>query len=136
MDADLHTALTEALAEALSLHVAALETRLAALEERVVAHVPRKAIRERVKARHRAVLKACHGLCPCCLTARILDDQGRFCGEFDHYFSRERREFTEVWPLCRACHRRMADRTRYAAAFEAYLTRAEQVEAGQLALFG
>lgn len=136
MDNDLHTALTEALAEALGPHVAVLDTRLAAPEERVAAHVPRKAITESVKRRHRAVLTALGGRCPCCGLARVLDDDGRVHGaEWDHFYSRERRAFAEVWLVCRPCHLRMADRTKFAAAFEAFQQRAATLEAGQMALF-
>lgn len=67
---------------------------------------------------------------------RVLDEAGHVsAAEWDHYFSRERRAFEEVWLVCRPCHLRMADRTKFGAAFEAYQQRAEQIEAGQLGLF-
>jgi hypothetical protein len=137
MDTDtLYRALTEALDASLAPYVAALEARLAAVEDRLAAHVPRRPITESVRRRHRAVLAALGGRCPGCGLARVLDEAGcASAGEWDHYFSRERRAFEEVWLVCRPCHLRMADRAKFAAAFEAYQQRAEQIEAGQLGLF-
>lgn len=133
---ELHQAISAALATSLAPYVAQLEARLAAVEDRVAANVPRRPITETVKRRHKAVLLALGGRCPCCGVARVLDESGRVAAsEWDRYFSRERRAFEEIWLVCRPCHLRMADRTKFAAAFEAYQQRAETVEAGQLALF-
>lgn len=102
----------------------------------MAAQVPRRPVAESSKRRRRAVLVALGGRCPCCGAARVLDDDGRvLAAEWDHFFSRERRGFTEVWLVCRPCHLRMVDRTKFAPAFEAFQLRAETVEAGQLALF-
>lgn len=132
----LHQAISDALAASLAPYVAQLEARLAAVEDCVAANVPRRPITESIKRRHRGVLAALGGRCPCCGVARVLDDDGRVvAAEWDHFFSRERRGFTEVWLVWRPCHLRMVDRTRYAPAFEAFQLRAETVEAGQLALF-
>jgi len=133
---DLHQATSDALATSLAPYVATLETRLAAVEDRVAANVPRRSITESVKRRHRTVLAALGRRCPCCGVTRVLDDAGRVhVAEWDHFYSRERRAFQEVWLVCRPCHLKMGDRTRYAAAFEAYQQRAEQLEAGQMGLF-
>lgn len=86
-------------------------------------------------SRHGSVLAALGGRCPCCGLARVLDDGGRVVGaDFDHYYSRERRDFTETWLICRPCHRRMTDRTQFASAFEAYQQRADSLEVSQLVL--
>lgn len=137
MDAKtLHQAISDALAVSLAPYVAQLEARLATMENCIAANVPRRPITESIKRRHRAVLAALGGRCPCCGVARVLDDEARVVvAEWDHYFSRERRAFEEVWLVCRPCHLRMVDRTKFAAAFEAYQQRAESLEAGQLALF-
>ena len=137
MDADtLHQAISDALAASLGPYVTALENRLAAVEDRIAANVPRRPITEWIKRRHRAVLIALGGRCPCCGVARVLDDTGRvLAADWDHYFSRERRAFEEVWLVCRPCHLRMVDRTKFASAFETFQQRAESFEAGQLALF-
>lgn len=132
----LHNASSAALATSLAPYVAQLEARLATVEDRVAANVPRRPITESIKRRHRTVLAALGGRCPCCGVARVLDDDGRvLSAEWDHFFSRDRRGFTEVWLVCRPCHLRRVDRTRYAPAFEAFQLRAETVEAGQMGLF-
>ncbi len=133
---DLHAAISAALATSLAPYVAKLEMRLAAVEDRVAANVPRRPITESTRKRHKAVLAKLGSRCPCCGVARVLDESGRVVGaEFDHFYSRERRAFQEVWLVCRPCHLQMGDRVRFAAAFEAYQQRAAQLEAGQILLF-
>jgi hypothetical protein len=67
---------------------------------------------------------------------RVLDDAGSAIGaELEHFYSREHKAIQEVWLVCRSCHLRIGDRVRFAAAFEAYQQRAEQLEASQIALF-
>ena len=57
MDSEtLHRAVADALAVSLAPFVAALEMRLAAVEDRVAANVPRRPITESVRRRRRAVL--------------------------------------------------------------------------------
>ena len=98
--------------------------------------MPRRPITESVKRRHRSVLTALGGRCPCCGVARVIDDSGRvLVAEWDHYFCRERRALEEVWLVCRTCHLRMVDRTMFASAFETFQQRAGSFEAGQMALF-
>ena len=103
-DTTLHQAISDALAASLAPYVATLEQRLAAVEDRVAANVPRRPITESVRRRHRAVLTALGGRCPCCGVMHVLDEAGRVsAAEWDHYFSRERRAFEEVWLVCRPC---------------------------------
>ena len=86
--------------------------------------------------RHRTVLAALGGRCPCCGVARVLDDDGRGnANEWHHFYSRERRTFEEVWLVRQPCHLCVVDRTKFGAVFEAYQQRAESLEARQLPLF-
>ncbi len=133
---DLHAAISAALTASLAPFVATLEARLAAVEDRVAANVPRRPITESTRKRHKAVLAKLGGPCPCCGVTRVLDDNGRVvAAEFDHFYSRERRTFQETWLVCRPCHLMMGVRTKFAAAFEAYQQRAAQIESWRKALF-
>lgn len=137
MDIDtLHRTITDALSASLAPYVATLESRLAAVEDRIASNVPRRHITDSTKQRHKAIVTALGSRCPCCGVNVVLDEDGRVLeADYDHFYSRERREFTETWLICRPCHRGMGDRIQYTAAFQAYQQRAVQIEAGQMVLF-
>ena len=128
--------LAEAVTSALEPLVIQLDERLAAVEDRVAANVPRRPITDTTKRRHRDVVAALGGRCPCCGIVEVLDGDGKPDGaEYDHFYSRERREFADTWLICRSCHRGMRDRAAYTVAFNAYQQRSAMVEEGQLNLF-
>ena len=129
-------ALTKAIHDALTPQLERIETKLEAVEERIAAHVPRRPVTEATKQRHRDVVATLGRRCPCCGINEILDEcRAVVDAEYDHFYSRERREFTETWLICRSCHLDMSDRTEHTAAFQAYQQRAAQIEAGQMPLF-
>tara|TARA_R110002096_G_scaffold226108_3_gene415426 strand:+ start:14534 stop:14935 length:402 start_codon:yes stop_codon:yes gene_type:complete len=129
--------LIDAIHEAITPHLSRIETKLDAVEKRIAAHVPRRPVTDSTKRRHRDVVSALGGRCPCCGVNAVLGDTGAVLdAEYDHFYSRERRDFTETWLICKRCHRDMGDRIHHTAAFQAYQQRALQIEAGQLALFG
>lgn len=142
MDADQQSnefaaAIGQAVAAAVGARLAQLERQLGRVESRVDSFVPRRPITDSVKARHRAVLRELGGRCPCCGKRDVVDGRGGVTqgAEWDHFYSRERREFADVWLLCKACHREMQARHDRTIEFLAYQRRAVAFEAGQLVLF-
>lgn len=131
------TAIGEAVAAAVGARLAQIERQLGRVEQRVDGFVPRRPITDTVKARHRAVLRDLGGRCPCCGKREVLDSRGGVVqgAEWDHYYSRERREFADVWLLCKPCHREMGTRHDRTIEFLAYQRRAVAFEAGQMEIF-
>ena len=128
--------LMQAIEEALAPHFDRLETKLEAVETRIASFVPRRNITEAVKRRHIETIAALGRRCPCCGVNEVLSvDDEIVDGEFDHYYSRERRAFEETWLICKSCHSSMGDRTPHVAAFHSYQVRAKQIAEGQLVLF-
>lgn len=129
-------ALAKAIHDALAPHLQRIETKLDAVEARIASHVPRRPVTDSTKRRHKEVVAALGSRCPCCGVSEVLDATGVVQrAEYDHFYSRERRDFAETWLICVPCHRDMSDRVRYTAAFQAYQQRAVQIEAGQISLF-
>lgn len=86
----------------------------------------RRPLSQWVQRIHVEVLNAKRGgLCPCCESERITDENGRLplC-EWDHWFARNRARLEETWPTCRSCNRSLSEDTGFKAAsrsmFEAY----------------
>lgn len=133
---DLASAIGAAVAAALGPVLERIEAQLADVDARVSAFVPRRTITDSVKVRHRDVLRELGGRCPCCGTTPVVDDAGAVLqgAEWDHYYSRERRDFGEVWLICRPCHRGMRDRHEPTAEFQAFQRRAAAIDGGQLRL--
>ena len=54
------------------------------------------------------------GLCPCCFRTRLFSESGEVIeqGEFDHYGLRSEASLTDVWLICRPCHKRLSGRGR------------------------
>lgn len=69
-------------------------------------------------------------------THQVVDALGEVLrgAEWDHYYSRERRDFHDVWLICRVCHRGMRDRHERTIEFQAYQKRAAAIEYGQMRL--
>ena len=115
-----------------------LEERVGAVEDRVSAFVPRRPITETTKARHRDVVRYLGGRCPCCGVEVVLDDQEGVVGEYDHFYSRERREFHETWLVCSGCHGDLTYgrvlRAERLDAFKEYQRKAQEHEEGGQAL--
>lgn len=130
-------ALGQAVAAAVGARLAQIERQLGRVEQRVDGFVPRRPITDTVKARHRAVLRELGGRCPCCGKREVLDSRGGVAlgSEWDHFYSRERRDFADVWLLCKACHREMGTRHDRTIEFLAYQRRAVAFEAGQMEIF-
>lgn len=117
-------------------HLETIESKLDGIENRVATFVPRRAITETTKKRHREAISLLGRRCPCCGVAVVLSPTGEVVeAEYDHFYSRERRAFEETWLICRSCHLGMSDRTPHVAAFQAYQSRAKQLTDGQLPLF-
>lgn len=134
-DDSLHQVLTDALEVSLGPYVSRLEFRLEAVEDRIAAHVPRRNITRTTKHRHQKVIAALGNRCPCCGVNVVLDDERCVIdAEFDHFYSRERREFSETWLICQECHLDMRDRSFFIVEFQAYQKRATSIENGQLEL--
>ena len=128
--------LAQAISGARRPRVDRLEARLIALEERVAANVPRKSISAATKQRHREAVTALGGRCPCCGVTEIINTHGAVIdAEYDHFYSRERRNFDETWLICRPCNRDMKNRHLRTSEFQAYQRRAAQLESGQTLLF-
>ncbi len=133
---EFNAAIAAAVSEALEPHVQRIESKLGAVEARIGAFVPRRDITETTRKRHKEVIAELGRRCPCCGTSEVLSVLGEVVNaEYDHFYSRERRNFEETWLICKPCHLTMADRTPHVAAFQAYQSRAKQISAGQLTLF-
>ena len=125
-----------AVTQALEPHIERLEIKLGAVEARISAFVPRRTITESTRKRHKEVVAQLGRRCPCCGTSEVLSVFGEVVNaEYDHFYSRERRNFEETWLICKPCHLTMTDRTPHVAAFQAYQSRAKQIGDGQLTLF-
>jgi len=111
-----------------------LEERVGAVEDRVNAFVPRRPITVTTKARHRDVVRHLGNRCPCCGVEVVLDVQGCVIGEYDHFYSRERRVFHETWLICLSCHGDLTYgqvlRVKRLDAFKEYQRKAQEYEAG------
>lgn len=86
----------EALAAVLRV-LQSVDARLGRLEGRMASVVPRRHITDAVKRQHVDVVGYLGGRCPCCGVTEVVDMGGRVLEpEFDHFYSRERRDFTET----------------------------------------
>ncbi len=110
-----------------------LQTSMSMIEERVTSFVPRKHITDTVKQRHISVVVTLGCKCPCCGTTQIVDELGNVLdAEFDHFYSRERRDYVDTWLICRECHLNMKERSEYLPEFQVYQRRAKNIDNGQM----
>lgn len=111
-----------------------MQRHLSKIERRVDEFVPRRHITETVKRKHIEIITLLGDRCPCCGVNQILDD-GIICNaEFDHFYSRERREYEDTWLICKSCHLNMCTRSDYIDEFRCYQKKARALEGGQLTL--
>jgi hypothetical protein len=66
--------------------------------------------------------------CACCETAIIINDDGKFCGQYDHATDNNSKNGAhETWPVCAECNRsferRTKDRHDYRTQFDSYQIR-------------
>ena len=91
------------------------------------------AITERVKQRHRETTLYLGCRCPCCSERFVVEESGAVTqgAEFDHFYSRERRQFHETWLVCKPCHLELTagKRAEHLDAFRAYQRRAKRLNA-------
>lgn len=112
-----------------------LQSSVLSIEERVTSFVPRKHITGTVKQRHINVIWSLGGHCPCCGVVEIVSEDSLISeAEFDHFYSRERRDFMDTWLICRECHLNMKNRIDFLAEFQVYQRRAKNIDNGQLTL--
>jgi len=103
--------------------------------------VIRKEPKPKDVARHlAAVKKYFNGMCPRCRVVCIVDEDGKRTAacNIDHFHSRDRATFREIWPICIQCNQdreRLAVRGADTLTFVEYLKWAEKDEI-QLQLFG
>lgn len=136
--------MTEELAQQIGKAIAAeltpvlqrIEAQLAEVDSRVASFVPRRAITDTVKQRHREALARLGGRCPCCGTVGVVGEDGSVLpgAEWDHFYSRERRDFGDVWLICKPCHRGMQQRHDRTIEFMNFHRKAAALESGQLRL--
>ncbi len=93
---------------------------------------------ETTKASHRNAVKRLGGRCPCCGLSQVIDSMGHSIGEYDHFYSRERREFHETWLICETCHSDLTTgrvpRSERLDAFKEYQRRAKGIDGGTQAV--
>ena len=112
-----------------------IEARMIRIEKTVTRFVPRMAITEKVKERHRETTLYLGNRCPCCSAVYVVDELGAVVhgSEFDHFYSRERRQFHETWLVCKPCHLELTagKRAEHLDAFRAYQRRAKPLNRGK-----
>ena len=111
-----------------------LEQKVTRIEARIYEFVPRRHITDSVKYRHIKITSLLGGRCSCCGINKILDGENIIDAEFDHFYSRERREFEDTWLICKPCHLNMKERITYTDEFRSYQRKAKALENGQLSL--
>lgn len=98
----------------------------------------RREIPQSVRTEHTRTVRHQHGLCPCCLQAKIVVNGQVVGGEYDHYFSSSQPDAAHSWLVCSACHRELTegrlDRDEVSCIFQAYQYRRRRLAGEQLAL--
>jgi hypothetical protein len=64
-----------------------------------------------------------NGFCASCEHRRVTNESGQFTGEIDHWFSPDKNNSDETWPVCRECNLRLRNsgfKSSKTAAFTAY----------------
>lgn len=98
----------------------------------------RREITASVRAQHVAVVAHHHGLCPCCLRERVVQDGRVSGGEFDHFYSSSQPDEAHTWLVCAPCHRSLTDgrldRDEIGPVYQAYQYRRRRFTGEQLRL--
>jgi hypothetical protein len=85
----------------------------------------RKPFTKSVRANHRAYIRRCGGLCPCCMAVPLWVNSQWVNYEEDHWYNRGKRGQFQTWIICRECNRRLEHDSEYkrfkTPMFEAYV---------------
>jgi hypothetical protein len=113
--------------------VAAMDARIAHLQQRVEHHLThkRKTISARVRNTHIATLRALGGRCPAC-DADCFDADGGFVGQVHHTEAASDARIESSMPLCAACNASHSKEPLPRAIVEAYHHKRRRLPVGPL----